>query len=451
MNIILIGIGTVGASICTQLTSEGHSVTVIDRDAALLCELSNTTDVIGIPGNGADVSVLRRAGAEGADLLIAVTSQDEVNLLCCAAARKLGTRHTVARVRNPEYAGLMELMRAEMNLSLTINPERAAAKEIYRMLRFPAAAKIDTFCHGRLELAEIAVQPHSPLAGSTLLQLRERMNMTFLVCGVLRGEQAIIPDGDFCLSEGDRIAVAVPDADITRFFKSIHAYQQPVREVLIAGGGRVTYYLEELLEHSGIRSTVIERDKTRCRMLAEDHRCTVVCGNATRQELLLEEGLERADAFLALSEVDEENAITALYARSIGVPKTVALISAMNYVDFFKGVGIGSIVSPNVSTSTYILRYVRATAGAGDSEIESLHRIMDGRLEAAEFRVKEPIETLTSVPLRALKKKHGVLIAAILREGTLLVPRGEDSICVGDTVIVIAEPLEVRELRDILR
>lgn len=450
MKIILIGVGTVGVSICIQLASEGHDLTVIDRDPAVLAELSNNSDTFCLVGNGADVSLLRRAGAAHADLLIAVTSQDEVNILCCAAARKLGVRHTVARVRNPEYSDLMELMRGDMNLSLTINPELAAAKDIFRMLRFPSAAKIDTFCHGRLEMAEIPVLPTSPLVGKTLLEIREKLNMTFLVCGVLRDDRAVIPSGDFRLSAGDRIAVAVPDEDITRFFKAIGAYRQPVHDVLIAGGGRITYYLEELLEKAKIRSTIIERDKERCHALAEDYHATVVCGNPTKQTLLLEEGLERTDAFLALSDVDEENAITALYAKTVGVPKSVALISAMNYVDFFKSVGIGSIVSPNSSTATYILRYVRSTAGTKDSEIESLHRIMDERLEAAEFTVKESIEGVTGIPLKSLHKKKDVLIASILRDGIIHIPSGDDSISVGDSVIVIAGLGKVSVLRDIL-
>ena len=451
MNIVVIGSGTVGTAICAQLTREGHDITVVDMDAATLTELSNAYDTIGVVGNGAEVSVLKKAGAERADLLIAVTCQDEVNILACAAAKKLGTRHTVARVRNPEYSGLMQLMRNEMNLSMTINPERAAAKTIYTMLRFPAAAKIDSFVRGRVELAQFTVDAASPLCGIPLTELRSRTNIRFLVCSVTRGGEAYIPDGNFVLQGGDEICVTAPDEEVSRFFKAVGVYKHPVRDVLVVGGGRITYYLLELLG-SRIRATVIEKDRTLCRELAEAFpHATVICDNGTKQSLLEEEGLEHTDAFLALSAVDEENAIVSMYAKTRRVPKVITLINSLSYVDFFKGVGLESIVSPQSSSAASVLRYVRAMVNAQDSGIESLHKIMDGKVEALEFSVREDIPNLTGLPLKRLHCRPGVLVACIVREDAVLFPTGEDVLQKGDTVIVVTNTKQMNSIKDILQ
>ena len=437
MKILIIGAGTVGTAICTQLAGEGHDLTVIDRDAETLSELSNTADVFGIVGNGADVAVLRRAGVEHANLVIAVTAGDELNILCCTVTRKLGARHTIARVRNPEYSELMQFMKHEMSLSLTINPELSAAKEIYRMLRFPAAAKIDLFCRGRVELAEFAVAEGSPLAGLSLNELRARIQIGFLVCGVLRDGVTYIPSGDFRLEAGDLICVTAPERDIAAFFKAVRLYRHPVKSVLIAGAGRVAYYLQQLLEGSHISSTIIDSNKELCHELAESFRCTVVLDDSTKQEVLVEHGLERADAFLALSDVDEENAIVSLYAKTQGVPKIVTLISKISYIDFFKSAGLESIVSPKSSTAAPILRYVRALAHAEDSDIETLHKLMDGTVEALEFIVKEDVPGLTEIPLCEVSLRRGVLVACIVHENEVIIPKGNDRIRRGDTVMVI--------------
>ena len=437
MKIIAIGAGTVGLPICAELAAEGHDLTVVDTNPHVLGELTNIADVIAIQGNGAEVSVLRRAGAEHADLLIALTAGDEVNILCCTVAHKLGTRHTVARVRNPEYGELMQLMQKEMNLSLTVNPELSVAKEIYRMLRSPAAAKIDTFCHGRVELAEFVVPEGSPLAGLTLTELRAKIPASFLVCGVLRDGETHIPTGDFSLAPGDMICVTASEQDIAAFFKAVGMHRHPVKSVLIAGGGRITYYLARLLDKSRISATILDADKERCTQLAEKTKCTVICDACTQQETLAREGLERVDAFLALSDIDEENAIVSLYAKTLSVPKIVTLIRRLSYIDFFKSAGLESIVSPKSATVAQILRYVRALAPAQDSEIETLYKLMDGSVEALEFLVKEEVAGLTGVPLRELDTVKGVLVACIVREGTVIIPSGADVILPGDTVVVV--------------
>lgn len=451
MKIVIIGGGTVGTAICTRLAGEGHDITVVDTNHITLTELSNTCDVFGVVGNGADVSVLRKAGAEKADLLIAVTSGDEINILSCAAARKLGTAHTIARVRNPEYSGLMQLMKNEMNLSLTINPELAVAKEIYRMLRSPSAAKIDTFCRGRVELAEFVVTADSPMCGATLNDLRAKIHIGFLVCSVLRDGQVYIPSGLFRIEAGDTVCVTATDEELPRFFKAIGIYRDPVRNVLIVGGGRTTYYLLSLLHRSKIHSTVIERDKERCRELAEQYSCTVICDNGTKQELLLEEGLERTDAFLALSDVDEENAIVSMYASTKMHGKIVTGIHAMPYIELFRSVGLQSIVSPQSSTATDIIRYVRSMANVREAtEIESLHRFMEDRVEALEFLIKKDIDGITGIPLKQLRPRGGVLIACIVRRDRVIIPSGDDEIRSGDVVIVITTEGQMKGIKDIL-
>lgn len=452
MNIIIVGAGSVGSAICAQLAKEGHDVTLVDKNIEALNELSLEFDVFGVEGNAADVSVLRKAGAEKARLLIAATNDDSVNILCCIAAKKLGTHHTVARISTPDYSGLIQLMRSEINLSLTLNPESTAAKELYRMLRFPSAAKIDTVCRGKVELVQFVLGDDSSLCGKTLNDLRGKLNIRFLVCSVLRGNEVYIPSGHFVLQAGDVICVTAPEEEIAVFFKTIGAYKQPVKNVFIVGGGRTTYYLETLLEKTNIRSTIIEKDKAACRVLAEEFpSCNVICGNPTKQELLLAEGLERTDAFLALSDVDEDNAIVSMFAKTLGVKKVVTLINTLSHIDFFKSVGIDGVVSPKSAMATYVLRYVRALANSLDSEIESLHKLMDGRVEALEFIVKGDIDGVTEIPLRELRAREGVLIACIVHRDRIIIPSGDDIISAGDTVVIITTSGKMNNIKDILR
>ena len=451
MKIVIVGGGTVGAAICSQLTSEGHNITLIDTNIATLTEVSNTSDVFGVVGNGAELSSLKKAGVDKADLLIAVTSSDEINILCCVAAKKLGVSNTIARVRNPEYSELMQFMKTDLNLSLTINPELTAAKEIYRMLRFPSATKIDTFCRGRVEVAQFVVKAGSPICGITLNDLRSKLNIRFLVCAVLRNGEAHIPTGFFSIQAGDTVCITAPEDDVTKFFKAIGAYKNPVKDVLIVGGGRTTYYLESLLKKGKINSTVIEKNKELCRELAEDFSCTVICNDGTNQEVLREEGLAKADAFLALSDIDEENAIVSMYAKTQGADKIITMIRAISFIDLFKGVGLDSIVSPKSSTASYILRYVRSMANARGAEIESLHRLMDDRVEALEFIIKENIDGLTDIPLKELKLRGGVLIACIVHGDNVVIPSGNDAIRRGDTVIVVTTAAQIKGIGEILK
>ncbi|MBQ8140962.1 MAG: Trk system potassium transporter TrkA [Clostridia bacterium] len=451
MNIVIVGGGTVGAAICSQLAVEGHDITLVDTDLAALTELSNLYDVFGVNGNGAELSVLKKAGVDKAELLIAVTSSDEINILCCAAAKKLGVEHTIARVRNPEYSELMQFMRSELNLSLTINPELAVAKEIYRMLRFPSATKIDTFGKGRVEAAEFEVSADSALCGRTLNELRNKLNIRFLVCAVLRDGKPYIPTGFFSIEAGDLLCVTAPEEDITKFFKAAGIYKHPVKDVVIVGGGRTTYYLEALLKKGKIKSTVIEKSKEHCRELAEEYDCTVICNDGTKQEVLLEEGLANTDAFLALSDVDEENAIVSMYAKTQNTGKIITMIKTISYVDLFKGVGLDSIVSPKSSTAISILKYVRSMANVRGSEIESLHKLMNDSVEALEFSIREEIDGLTGTPLKDLKLRSDILIACIVRKDKVIIPSGSDAIYNGDTVIIVTTEAQIKGIGEILK
>lgn len=451
MNIVIVGGGTVGSAICTQLARENHNITVVDESPAALAEIANSCDVFGVVGNGADISVLKKANADKAELLIAVSAMDEINILCCAAAKKLGTRHTVARVRNPEYSGLMKLLGHEMNLSFTINPELVVAGEIYRLLRFPGATKINTFCNGKVELAEFVIEKSSPFCGVTLNELRRTLNIKFLICGVLRDGEALIPTGDFSIRAGDTVCVTAAYKEITKLFKAMGIYKTPIKNVLIVGGGRTTYYLQELLQKERICSTVIEKNEELCRELASAYDCTVLCDNGTRQATLLEAGIANADAFLALSGVDEENAIISMYAKTLDLDKVITMIGSVSYMDLFKNAGLDSIVSPKSSTAADIVRFVRSMANTShSSDIEALHKILDDRVEALEFSVNESIAGLTDVPLRQLRPRAGVLIACIARGEQLIIPSGDDAITKGDTVIVVTTGGNTTSIKDII-
>ena len=454
MQIILIGGGTVGAAICKQLSAEGHDITAIDTDQNALNEISNICDIFGITGNGADVSVLRDAGAEKADMLIALTMSDEINILACAAAKKLGTHHTIARVRAPEYAELMNFMKEEMNLSFTVNPDLAVAKSIHRMLRFPSIAKIDTFCHGRVELAEFTITKNAPLCGKKLIDLRNIFHYGFLVCAVLRDDIVYIPSGDFCLEAEDEICITASEEDLPHLLKEFGLYSDPVKNVLIVGGGRTTYYLQKMLHQSKMNMTIIEKDKIRCRELAERYPCTVICDAGTKQELLLDEGLEQIDAFLALSDSDEENVLISMYAQTVSRGKIITRVNSISYAELFKEIGLDGIISPQTSTVNNIVRYARSVANANKdetSEIESLHRFMDNHVETLEFRIKKDIEGITGIPLKLLRKRPGVLIACIVRNNRVIIPYGNDEIHSGDTVILVTAQGQMKGIKDILR
>ena len=451
MKITIAGLGGVGTSLCATLAEHGHDITVVDIESANVQAVANIYDVYGVEGHAGNASVLKKANADKADLFIAVTSSDEINILACSAAKKLGAKHTVARVRNPEYSELISIMKNELGLALTINPELALAKELSRMLRYPSATKMEFFSKGRIELAEMIVGEDSPMCGVTLNDLRSRLNIRFLVCAVLRDGVPHIPSGFFKIEAGDIISVTAPDREIVKLFKALGIYKHPVRNVLVFGASRTAYYLVSLLASNKIEATVIDKNKELCKEFAEQFDCNAVCDDGSRHEVLLENGLKTTDSFLALSDIDEENAVVSMFAKSVGTPKVITAISNSAYFDLFKNVGIDSIVSAKFTTAEAITHYIKSMANIKGSEIESLHRIMDDKVEALEFVIKEEIHGLTDIPLKSLVLKSGILIAAIVHNDKVIIPGGNDVISNGDTVIVVTTQGQIEGIKEIIK
>ncbi len=452
MKIIIIGDGKLGSTLTEHLSSEGHDVTVIDHRSSALSHSVDVHDVIGIQGNGASYDVQMEAGAAKSDLVIAATSSDELNILCCIVSKKLGAKNTIARVRNPEYAKQLHMMREELGLSMVVNPEREAAREIARNLRLPSALNIDLFARGRVELVELRINKDSPLANKTLSQLGSLYHETFLVCAVNRENEVYIPTGNFVLHEGDRIHITAPASDIVPLFASMGIVHQKIRKVMVVGGGRITLYLVRQLCEMGVDVTVIEQDAQRCRILCEYlPRATVIHGDGSDREMLSEEQIESVDAFIALTGLDEQNIILSMYAVSCGVPKVLTKIDHISFPEILANAGIENVISPVRTTANQIIRFVRAMQNSlGSSNIETLHKLLGGRVEALEFLVKQKAPYL-DIPLRKLETRDNTLIACILRGGTTIIPGGNDVIRLGDRVIVVAKDGNIQDLRDILK
>ncbi|MGM9639024.1 MAG: Trk system potassium transporter TrkA [Butyricicoccaceae bacterium] len=451
MRIVIVGNGKVGSTLAEQLSNEDHDVIVIDKNQQTIDNLVNTLDVMGVCGNGASYQVLLEAEVQKADLLIACTSQDEINLLCCLVGRKLGARHTIARVRNPEYSDQLVFMRDELGLSFSINPERAAAAELYKLLKFPSALKIETFSNKRAEIAEIRLKEGSALDNVYLRDLHKTFKGKALICAVQRGSQVTIPGGNFMLRAGDKISVIAAANDMLDFFASLGNLLPEARDVLLIGGGRISFYLARMLLENGARVKIIDIDPQKCAELSRQlPRAMVICGDGTDQELLAEEGLDTMDAVVALTGLDEENIILALYAQSRTDAKVITKINRPTLAAIAESTGLGSIISPRVLTANIIIRYVRAMQNSMGSNIETLHRLVGGRVEALEFRVSENFPQLDT-PLMDLKLRPDLLIACISRDGRTIIPGGRDCISLGDRVIVVTTNERLDDLSEILQ
>jgi len=450
MKIIVVGDGKVGSTLVSQLAQEGHDVTVIDNNPNVLRRSTDTLDVMGVEGNGASYEVQMEAGVNDADLLIAATNADELNILACMLAKKLGAKHTIARVRNPEYTKQLQLMREELGLSMYINPEYSAAVEIGRIIRFPSAITMDSFAKGRVELVEIKIGKGSPLIGKPLYTLGRTYNVKVLICAVQRGSEVIIPSGHFVLEEGDKINITADPKEIEQFFAALGILKQRIRTAIIAGGGRITYYLATILLQMGVKVKIIERDAARCEQLCElVPKATLICGDATDEELLLEEGIDGTDAFAALIDNDEENIIISMYATSMGANKVITKVNRLSFTGIMERAGIDSVISPKFITADLIVRYVRAMQNSLGNNAETLHKIVDNKVEAVEFIVREQAPYLGK-SLKELKLKPDLLLASIIRKGRPIVPRGDDTIELGDSVVVVTSTYALKDLSDIL-
>ncbi len=450
MNIVIVGDGKVGSALTEHLSYEGHDVVVIDKDPKVVEETVNSYDVMGLCGNGASYSVQMEAGVDKARLLIAATSSDELNILCCLVAKKIGAHHTIARVRNPEYAQQLHFFKEELGLSLVVNPEFAAANEIARVLRFPTALNMESFAGDRVDLAEIEIKADNPLAGMRVSEIG-RFKSRVLICAVQRGEEVYIPNGNFTLQAGDRIHITSKRSDMITFMKELGIYRHRTKNVLISGGGKMGYYLARQLSETGHKVKVIEIDEQRAERLAELlPKATVVCGDGSDRVVLLEQGLDNQDAFVSLTTIDEENIITTMYASSIGVGKTVAKVNRVSY-DILQSIGIETAVSSKTIAANQILGYVRALENSGSSSVQTLYKLVNDRVEALEFRIETETAFYIGSTLKELQLKNDVMIGCILRKGKIIYPCGEDTIENGDNVIVITSHYGFKNFEEIFR
>lgn len=450
MKIIIVGCGKVGQALVQHLDAEDHEITVVDQIADKVNETIARYDCNGQAGNGATHETLESAGINDADLLIAVTGSDELNLLCCLIAKKTGNCQTIARVRNPQYSLEARYLKEELGLAMVINPEYAAAAEIARVLRFPSAMKIDTFCGGRVELLKFRLPEKSPLVGCTVKEITTKLHCDVLVCTIERDANAYIANGDFIFMERDVISIIAAPNDAYTFFKKINYKASPVKHVMIVGGGEIAHYLCNMLQRSWMSIKIIEKDKARCdELTAMLENATVIHGDAADQDVLLQEGIESTDAFVALTNLDEENILLSLYAKSIIDGKLVTKVNRIDFDSVIQHLDLDSIIYPKNITSESIARYVRAMRNTIGSNVETLYQVIKGKVEAAEFLISDCPE-IVGRPLSELHLKPNVLIAAILRGKKAIIPRGNDHIATGDRVVVVSSYLGLHDITDLL-
>ena len=451
MNVIIVGCGKVGRTIAEQLQQEDIDLTLVDTNESKINDLSDDIDALGIVGNGASINTLMEAGIENAHILIAVTGSDELNLLCCLIAQKAGSCHTIARVRNPVYSQEINFIKERLGVSLFINPELAAAQEISRVLRFPSATKIDSFIRGHVELLKFRVLPEFQLDGLSIRQISEHYRCDLLFCGVERQDSITIPDGSFVIHNGDMVSIMSTPKNAGVFFKKIGLKTHQVKNAIIIGGGTIAYYLARLLMDMKISVKIIEKDETRCEELCELlPEATVIRGDGTNRSLLLEEGLRDAEALVSLTQIDEENIFLALSAKKFSDAKLVVKINQLAFDDVLDDLDIGSVIYPKYITADVILQYVRAMQNSIGSNVETLYHVMDNKAEALEFRINEK-SAATGIPLSELHTKDNLLIGCIYRHGEVRIPRGQDKIEVGDSVIVVTTHHGLRDITDILK
>lgn len=452
MNIIIAGAGKVGATLAEHLAEENHNITILDVSSETLDRLSNQLDVMCVRGNCSSRDTLLEAGAREAEVLIAATDSDEVNLLCCHCAHRIGVPYTVARVRDTSYINDLDSLKQDLGISMVINPELATAVEISRLLRFPNAANIDTFARGRVELISFQIQEGDFLADHSLIQLSSKIqSLPILFCAVERGEEVTIPNGNFVLKRGDRVYVAGTPNGLHQFFRLLGRQTHKIRSVFIIGGGRIAFYLLLQLERLGMSCKVAERDAARCRTLAEEFpKSLIIHGDGTDPELLTEERMNASDAFVALTDRDEDNLIISLYAHQAGVPKVVAKSSHQNYTSIARSAGVESVVSPKLTTAYQILQMIRGIQNSKGNAMTALYRIAGGRAEAMEFQVKPDTRNL-GIPLKDLRPhlRRGILIAVIVRGSKVIIPEGSTCLEAGDDVIVVAKDSGILDLDDI--
>lgn len=451
LNIIIVGCGKVGVTLVEQLSREGHDIIIIDKNPQIIQSLTDLYDIMGLVGNGASYSVQMEAGIEYADLIIAVTDSDELNLLCCTVARRVGNCAAIARVRTPDYSEEVGYLREKLGLAMIINPELEAAKEAARILFLPTALEVNTFAHGQAELIKFKIPEVNTLNGFTISELVKQLSVNFLICAIERNGEVFIPSGDFVLKTGDCVSFVASRKNARDFLKKIGFKTNQVKDTLIIGGGKVAYYLAKQLINIGISVKIIERSKERCEELSVLlPQAIIINGDGTDEELLNEEGLAYAESFVPLTGIDEENIMLTLHAKQVSKAKVITKINRITFKDVINSLDLGSVVYPRFITSEAIIAYVRAKNNSMSSNIETLYHMFDSRAEAIEFRVEEQSD-VTDIPLMELPLKKNLLICFINRNGKVFIPSGQDCIKAGDTVMIVTTHNGFNNIRDILK
>lgn len=450
LNIIIVGCGKVGAALVQQLSREGHDITVIDKDAAAIAELENLYDVLGIVGNGASYSVQMEAGIEKTDLLIAVTESDELNLLCCTVAKRVGDCAAIARVRTPDYSREVGYLRDRLGLAMIINPEMEAAREAARVLCLPTALEIDSFAHGQVEMIQFKIPEGNVLDGMTIAHLGQTITNDVLICAIERGGEVCIPSGSFRMQRGDVLSFISPRRTTRAFLEAVGFRTNRVKNAMIIGGGKCAYYLAHLLLHMGIEVKIIEINRARCEELSVLlPGAVIINGDGTDEELLREEGIQHTESFVALTGIDEENILLTLFAKQVSQAKVITKINRITFKDVISQLDLGSVVYPRFITAEAIIAYVRAKTNSTNSNVETLYHLFDARAEAIEFRI-DSASAVTDTTLMELPIRKNLLVACINRSGRILIPTGRDCIRVGDTVMIVTTHRGLVDIRDIL-
>ena len=451
LNIIIVGCGKVGMTLIEQLSNEGHDITLIDTDAQKIQEISNIYDIMGMAGNGASYSVQMDAGIENADLIIAVTESDELNLLCCTVAKQVGNCAAIARVRTPDYSKESGYLREKLGLTMIINPELEAAREIARILYLPTALEVNSFAHGQAELVKFKIPEKNALDGMTISMMPSKFPTNVLICAIEREGKVHIPSGDFTMHKDDIISFVAPRKSVKSFLVNIGFKTNRVKDTLIVGGSRAAYYLASQLLSVGISVKIIEQNKARCEELSILlPKAIIINGDGTDEELLKGEGIERVESFVPLTGIDEENILLTLHAQQVSDAKVITKINRINFKNVINNLNLGSVVYPRYITSEAIIAYVRAKKDSMNSNIETLYHMFDHQVEAIEFRIDEA-SAVTDIPLKDLSLKKGLLISFISRNGSILIPSGQDCIKVGDTVMIVTTHTGFKDIQDILK
>ncbi|NLK34044.1 MAG: Trk system potassium transporter TrkA [Gracilibacteraceae bacterium] len=443
MKIIIIGAGKVGYNLAENLSKSNHDVIIIDKNYAALSKAEENLEVLCIKGSGVSTHILMEAGIDTADLLIAVTNSDEVNMVCCLTAKKLGVKRTIARIRDHEYANELLLLKEELELDLIINPEQAAADEIANVLNFSSAINVENFAKGRVKMIEIKVTADMPMVGKCLKDIGSKFESSILIGVVIRDDEVIVPNGEFVINENDSIYIIGQPTNLYSFCKMFGKVPQKIKNVMIAGGGRIAIYLGKLLTEIGMKVKIIEIERDKCIQLSElIPKALVIHGDGTDEELLRSENIDEMDAFIAMTGMDEENMMAALLAKQNGAGKVIAKISRINYISIIKNLGIDSLISPKQITSNQILKYVRGNS------IESLYRIIEGQAEITEI-IAESGSKLLNTKIKKLGLPKDTIIATIVRKNEVVIPHGNDIIKAGDRVIVISKNKNISSLDEV--